>query len=390
MNTEINIMTHIAIEEIENLKTPFYYYDMRVLKEILTTAKEAANKRNYHIHYAIKANNNPKIISTIQELGFGADCVSGLEIKKALKYNFKANEICFAGVGKTDAEIEYAISNNIFCFNVESKEEMEVIGSIADKMDSPTRVALRINPNIDAATHHYITTGLEENKFGIASWKIDEVLEIIKNHKNLSIIGLHFHIGSQIMNLNIYKQLCYKVNEWNHRFLDKGYDLPILNVGGGLGINYKEPDREAIPDFEAFFRVFEENLLPRENQEIHFELGRALVGNCGSLISRVLYIKEGKTTDVAILDAGMTELLRPALYQASHRIDKIDSKISKELHTYDVVGPICESSDYFGKAVQLPKLNRGDFIAIRSAGAYGEVMASRYNLRKQFGHYYKN
>lgn len=343
-------MTYIAIEEIKDIETPFYYYDMRVLREILTHAKETADKRNYHIHYAIKANNNPRILSTIQEFGFGADCVSGLEIERALKYNFRAEEICFAGVGKTDAEIEYAIANNIFCFNVESIEELKVIGGLADKMNSPTRVALRINPNIDAATHRYITTGLEENKFGIASWKIDEVLEIIKSHKNLIITGLHFHIGSQITDLNVYKQLCLKVNEWNQRFLDKGYDLPILNVGGGLGINYEEPDKESVPDFEAFFRVFEENLLPRDNQEVHFELGRSLVGNCGSLISRVLYIKEGRTTDFAILDAGMTELLRPALYQAKHKIEKIESIASETTQVYDVVGPICESSDYFGRA----------------------------------------
>lgn len=375
--------------DIKDLDTPCYYYDMRVLQQILSNAKSEADKHHFNIHYALKANNNPEILSVIQSFGFGADCVSGQEVKLAIENNFTPNQIFFAGVGKTDKEIQLAIECNILCFNVESLQELSVIGHWAEKMNRTAQVALRINPNINADTHRYITTGLEENKFGISKWDIPKALEILKSSTKLKLVGLHFHIGSQITDLEVYRELCLKVNEWNTWFLNQGYDVPIVNVGGGLGINYEEPDTEAIPDFKAFFEIFASHLKYRENQKIYFELGRSLVGNCGSLLSRVLYIKEGKTRNFAIMDAGMTELLRPALYQAYHKIEKIGDEDQYNMEEYDIVGPICESSDYFGKSVKLPKLNRGDFLAIRSTGAYGEVMASRYNLREKFGYFFK-
>jgi len=385
------ISTH-TLEAIQQLETPLYYYDLPLLRETITVAKSAADRYGYHIHYAIKANNNPRILQEISKLGLGADCVSGLEIEHALAHGFQANEIVFAGVGKTDKEIRIALTNQILAFNVESLAELKVIGELAAEMNTTAQVALRINPNVDAKTHHYITTGLDENKFGILMHELDACLTLIQSSQgSLALTGLHFHVGSQITDLNVFKSLCLKVNEWNTWFMERGIVVPILNLGGGLGINYSDPDGESIVNFSNFFYIFNQFLEPTAEQQVHFELGRSLVANCGSLLSRVLYIKNGVKKNFAILDAGMTELLRPALYQAYHKIDYI---ATKEAHTeqsvhYDVVGPICESSDCFGKDVILPELVRGDLLAIRSAGAYGEVMSSRYNLRQELNYYFK-
>ncbi|MBL7918565.1 MAG: diaminopimelate decarboxylase, partial [Bacteroidia bacterium] len=343
--------------------------------------------KEYHIHYALKANSNPVILKLIKDAGFGADCVSGNEVKRAVETGFKSNDIVFAGVGKSDSEINYALETDIFCFNVESTAELSVINELAKTKSKTAKVALRINPNVDAHTHKYITTGLEENKFGINPYEFDTVLNLIKTLSNIELIGLHFHIGSQITSLTPFKNLCLRVNEINSWFIEKGYLLPNINVGGGLGINYHEPDKEAIPDFKSFFEVFKQFLELKPNQQLHFELGRALVANCGSLISKVLYIKNGINTNFAILDAGMTELIRPALYQAYHKIENLSNQNTGNIK-YDVVGPICESSDCFGKAVMLPETKRGNIIAIRSAGAYGEVMSNRYNLRDEVRTYF--
>jgi len=374
------MLTPEKILQLQKHKTPFYFYDLGLLQKTLSVINTESEKYKYHIHYAFKANTNLKIIEVVKKNGLGADCVSGNEVKYAIANGFKNTDIVFAGVGKSDDEINYALDQNIFCFNCESIQELEVINELANLKNKVAQIALRINPNVDAYTHKYITTGLEENKFGINPHEFETVLDKLKNLVHLKLIGLHFHIGSQITDLSPFKKLCTRVNEINNYFFNKGFDLPIINVGGGLGINYHEPDNEAIVDFEAYFKLFHDFIEIRKNQELHFELGRSVVGNCGSLISKVLYIKNGINTNFAILDAGMTELIRPALYQAFHKIENISSTEDKILK-YDVVGPICESSDCFGKAVELPITKRGDFIAIRSAGAYGEVMSSKYNLR---------
>jgi diaminopimelate decarboxylase len=366
--------------ELQKYKTPFYFYDLELLQKTLSVINTESKRYNYHVHYAFKANTNLKIIEFVKNNGFGADCVSGNEVKCAIEKGFKNSEIVFAGVGKSDDEIIYALDKDIFCFNCESIQELEVINELANLKNKVAQIALRINPNVDAYTHKYITTGLEENKFGINPYEFETVIEKLKNLPHLKLIGLHFHIGSQITDLTPFKNLCTRVNEINNYFLNKGFDLPLINVGGGLGINYQEPDNGAIVDFGAYFKLFHDFLDLRKNQELHFELGRSVVGNCGSLISKVLYIKNGINTNFAILDAGMTELIRPALYQAFHKIENISS-IEEGTVKYDVVGPICESSDCFGKAVELNVTKRGDLIAIRSAGAYGEVMSSKYNLR---------
>lgn len=365
-----------------SIETPFYYYDTQILNQTLAALKKAAPAQ-YHIHYALKANAHPNLLGIIRDAGLGADCVSGNEVKRAIECGFTGDQIVFAGVGKSDKEINYSLDHSIFCFNAESVHELHVINQLAKTKNKKASIALRINPNVDAYTHKYITTGLEENKFGINPYEFDQVLAELKKLEHINFKGLHFHIGSQIQDLNAFKNLCARVNDINHWFIQNGFLAEHINLGGGLGINYKEPDTEAVVDFEGYFAVFKQLLSIHPEQQVHFELGRSIIAQCGSLISRVLYIKNGINTNFAILDAGMTELIRPALYQAYHKIENI-SKIGLPLSKkYDVVGPVCESSDCFGKAVELPETMRGDLIAIRSAGAYGAVMSMGYNLRDQ-------
>ncbi|NGM72864.1 diaminopimelate decarboxylase [Sphingobacterium sp. SGL-16] len=377
-------------ESLSQQETPFYFYDLTLLERTLEIAKKAADKRNFHIHYALKANFNDRILSVIQSKGFGADCVSGNEVEKSIELGFSADKITFAGVGKSDKEIISALKHQIFAFNVESIQELEVINELAEQVGEKANVSLRINPNVDAHTHHYITTGLDENKFGVPNSELEKAAAVIKNCANINLIGLHFHVGSQITDMNVFKSLCVKVNEWKNFFEERGTYIKVINVGGGLGVDYKNPDENPIPDFEAYFDVFDKFLERTAQHEVHFELGRALVAQCGTLVSKVLYTKSGQKKNFLILDAGMTELMRPALYQAYHKIEKIGEISSEDkVLNYDVVGPICESSDCFGKEVKLPVSKRGDLMAIRTAGAYGEVMASNYNLRNEIRHYFK-
>jgi len=369
--------------------TPFYYYDMELLGLTLQNLKQEADRYNFEVHYALKANANTEILKSIQSYGLGADCVSGNEVTRAVETGFGSNKIVFAGVGKSDEEIITGLTNNIHSFNCESIQELEVINQLAGEMNKLAPVALRLNPNVSANTHKYITTGLEENKFGINQWELEDIIDNLKSLKNIHLIGLHFHIGSQITDLSAFKSLCIKINEFQQWFQHRRIEIPNLNVGGGLGIDYHEPDKHSIVDFASFFRLFNDFLDVYPGQKVHFELGRAVVAQCGSLISKVLYIKNGVNTNFMILDAGMTELIRPALYQAYHKIENL-TNTAGELVRYDVVGPICESSDCFGKAQLLPETKRGDLIAIRSTGAYGEVMSSNYNLREKVKAYYSN
>lgn len=367
------------VEQFKNLTTPFYYYDMKLLRATIAVIKQETENHPFQVHYALKANANSKLLKVIQQAGLGADCVSGGEVQAALDVGIPADKIVFAGVGKADWEINLGIDNDIFCFNVESLLELEVIHELAAQKNKTVQVALRINPNVQANTHAYITTGLEENKFGINLSELDEVLQKVKNLRNIVLIGLHVHIGSQITDMSAYADMCERINELQLYFEDKGFKLKHINVGGGLGVDYEQPDAHLIPDFASYFKVFRKKLKLRPAQIVHFELGRSVVAQCGSLIAKVLYIKKGSTKQYAILDAGMTELLRPALYQAYHHIQNLSSALPSQV--YDVVGPICESTDVFATDYYMPTTQRGDLIAIRSAGAYGETMASRYNLR---------
>jgi len=363
------------------LETPFYYYDVELLQQTLDLVKTESEKYGYEAHYAIKANANPKILKIISAAGLGADCVSGNEVKAAIEAGFPASKIVFAGVGKTDKEINYALDQNIFCFNVESIPELEILNELAAKKNKTASVAIRVNPNVDGHTHAKITTGLNENKFGINLEILPDVIKQINSLSNIKLIGLHFHIGSQITDLSSFENLCVRINELQDDLEKKlGITVKNINIGGGLGINYEHPNHLSIPDFESYFRVFHKHLRLREGQRLHCEPGRSVVAQCGNLITRVIFVKEGTTKKFAIVDAGFTDLIRPAMYDSYHRIENITS--DEDCETYDVVGPICESSDVFGKDRELNKTKRGDLLAIRSAGAYGEIMASQYNLRE--------
>lgn len=368
------------VHKFKEIQTPFYYYDLEVLRKTLQEINLQAGKSDFHVHYAMKANVNSSVLKAIQEAGLGADCVSGGEVQAAIDAGISPSKIVFAGVGKADWEINLGLDNNIFCFNAESIPELEVINELAIAKNKTARVALRINPNVSAHTHHYITTGLSENKFGINMSDLEKVVELFPTIPNVKLIGIHFHIGSQITDLSSFQDLCVRVNELQDFFVAKGITLEHINVGGGLGINYEHPNHFPVPDFEAYFKIFRDHLQLLPNQSLHFELGRAVVAQCGSLISKVLYVKQGSQKKFVILDAGFTDLIRPALYQAYHRIENLTSELPDE--EYDVVGPICESSDTFVKEYFMNQTKRGDLIALRSAGAYGEIMASQYNLRK--------
>ena len=366
-----------AISKFRDLKTPFYFYDLDVLKSNLDILRNKSENSGYKIHYAVKANANPRVLKIISSCGFGADCVSWNEIDAAIRAGFDPSKVVFAGVGKSDYEIKNAIKAGIYCFNVESIPEIEVIEQFAAEQKKSVQVALRINPLVEAHTHKYITTGIEESKFGIHTWELENVLKALNDAKHLKLIGIHFHIGSQITQMSVFKSLCTHINELQDWFASRSVDIKVVNVGGGLGIDYDNPDKA--PLFAEYFNLLNEFIDLKPGQELHLEPGRSVIGQCGSLISKVLYIKNGSNTLFAILDAGMTDLIRPALYQAHHKIENLTSKGS--IFRYDVVGPICESSDTFARYIELPETRRGDIIAIRSAGAYGEVMASRYNLR---------
>lgn len=369
------------IEKFNGIETPFYFYDSQVLRNTLDAINsEVAKHDNYHVHYAIKANANADVLKMIQKAGLGVDCVSGGEIRAALDAGFDPQKIVYAGVGKGDWEINLGLDAGIFCFNVESLEELHIINELAEAKQKVAKVCFRINPNVGAHTHANITTGLAENKFGIAMEDMETAIKAANELNNIEFIGLHFHIGSQILEMGDFEALCVRVNELIERLAKQGISVENINVGGGLGIDYNDPNGNPIPNFKDYFDTYAKGIKLSDNQHLHFELGRAVVGQMGSLITRVLYTKQGKVKQFAIVDGGMTDLIRPALYQAYHKIENISS--NDEEQKYDVVGPICESSDVFGKEISINACHRGDFIALRSAGAYGEIMASQYNCRK--------
>ncbi len=370
------------IESFRNVKTPFYYYDTALLRQtIKTITDEVAKHEGYHIHYAVKACANPKVLRIIADSGLGADCVSGGEIQACINAGFPANTIVYAGVGKADWEIELGLNVGIQYFNVESVAELEVIEEIAARMNKTANVSFRINPDVGAHTHANITTGLSENKFGIAMQDMERVILMAKEMPHIEFVGLHFHIGSQILEMDDFQALSLRINELQDR-LEKNGIGPVknINVGGGLGIDYQDPDAHPVPGFGKFFDTYAQNLKLRPGQQLHFELGRSIVGQCGSLIAKCLYVKQATHLQFVILDAGMTDLIRPALYDAHHHIENLTSQ-EANTQSYDVVGPICESSDVFQRDCTLPVTHRGDLIALRSAGAYGEIMASQYNCR---------
>ena len=389
----------LDIEKLKKYETPYYYYNTSLLNETIAEALRLAKQHNLKIHFSLKSNFNEKIVrlfASHEEIG--ADCVSGGEVDYSLKF-FPKEKIVFAGIGKTDKEIENAVDNGIFCLNVESYEELENLNEICKRKKKKMNFATRINPNIEANTHEKIITGLNENKFGIYLEedenkyynKIKEVYFNLNNkYEYLNFIGLHFHIGSNILNFTDFAVLCKKIDKIVDKLNDNNISITYLNLGGGLGVDYNETYLHPIPDFEGYFNTYLTNLTclqkigpnynGNKNITLHFELGRSLIAQSGYVISKVNYVKEGIKKKFAILDAGMNDLIRPAMYDALHQIERVELNDEKEM--YDVVGPICESSDVFAKNYTMDKLQKGDYVLIRTAGAYGESMASRYNFRK--------
>ena len=374
-----------TIERLDKIATPFYYYDMDLFHKTVDYAAEMAGKYGIKIHYAVKANVERRLLEYISGKGFGADCVSGNEVLHAHECGFPGDKIVYAGVGKSDKEIYNALKIDIEAFNCESLQEIYVINEMAHVHGLKANVSVRINPDIDAHTHKYVTTGLYENKFGISQHEFDKLIDILKKSEHINFIGLHFHIGSQITRVEeVFALECQRVNDIVAYFERNGLKVNNINLGGGLGVDYDDPDENAIPDFETWFRTISENIVRREDQMVHVEPGRSLVAQCATLISRVLFVKSGETKNFLIMDAGMNDLIRPALYGAYHKIENLSASQRTFYPThqaYDIVGPVCESSDVWGAGRLLPLSVRGDLMAIRSTGAYGQVMASRYNMK---------
>lgn len=380
------ITGHFPVSALSAYETPFYYYDMHVLRDTLTELRSRVQViENGVVHYAVKACAAPEILREIAQAGLGADCVSGGEIEAALAAGIPAERIVFAGVAKTDKEIRYALEQGIFCFNVESLAEMEVIDLIAGETGKTARVCLRINPEVDAHTHAKITTGLAENKFGIQMPEMTNAVRFCERCAHIQFMGIHCHIGSQITDMSVFATLAERINELVAEMEAMGVEVKHINVGGGLGILYEHPNHFPIPDFQAYFDTCARYLHRKPGQVVHFELGRAVVAQCGNLMTRCLYTKQGVHKQFVIVDAGMTDLIRPALYGAFHRVENLSHPDAPE-QIYDIVGPICESSDVFVEGYAIAEVQRGDLLVMRSAGAYGEVMASRYNLRRLPGH----
>ncbi|MDR0738482.1 MAG: diaminopimelate decarboxylase [Prevotellaceae bacterium] len=374
----MNVFTRF-VPAFETLKTPFYFYDMELLRRTVTDCKNEMSRYGYQAHYALKANANEPVLKVMREAGFGADCVSGNEVLWAIKNGFPPEKIVYSSVGKTDEELKHAMAHRIFCINCESTQEIEVLNSLATAAGTTVDISVRLNPDIDPHTHEYITTGLEENKFGISPWEFGRLAEILKTATHLRLTALHVHVGSQIIDWPVFQRLCERFNDLQDLLCSYEIQANHLNLGGGLGVDYADPDGRPVVDFKRYFDIIHRHLKVRPGQTVHVEPGRSLVAQCGSVITRVLYVKNGQEKNFVVVDAGMTDLLRPALYQAQHAIQQLSSQAPPK--RYDVVGPICESGDCFGKNISLPQTQRGDLIAIRTAGAYGQTMAMQYNLR---------
>jgi diaminopimelate decarboxylase len=374
-----------TIEKLDRVATPFYYYDMELFGRTVDHVARLAQEHDIKVHYAVKANVERRLLEYISSKGFGADCVSGNEVLHAHSCGFPADKIVYAGVGKTDKEIFNALKLGIEAFNCESLQEIYVINEMAHVYGLKANVSVRINPDIDAHTHKYVTTGLYENKFGISQHEFDKLIDIIKKSEHINFYGLHFHIGSQITRVSeVFALECQRVNEIVAYFERNGLRVDNINLGGGLGVDYDDPDENAIADFKTWFETISANICRRNDQTVHVEPGRSLVAQCATLISRVLFVKSGETKNFLIMDAGMNDLIRPALYGAYHKIENLSAAQRTFFPThqaYDIVGPVCESSDVWGAGRLLPLSVRGDLMAIRSTGAYGQVMASRYNMK---------
>ena len=377
-------------QKLRGYETPFYLYDTALLRQTLESVVYESKKYGYKVHYAIKANYDDHLLAIIREYGLGIDCASGNELRKAVEAGFDPKGIVYAGVGKRDKELRYAIGagdhgDQLRIDRGAGTGRRGLPGEAGEKTD----VALRINPDIDPKTNHCIDTGQADSKFGISYEEVLEHAKEIKSLKNIRIVGIHLHIGSQIRELHVFENMCNKVNVIVENLEKLGFSFRFVDVGGGLGVNYDVPENEPIPNFASLFSIVH-NHLAVGDREVHFEFGRSIVAECGELITTVLFNKTTATgRKLVIVDASMTELIRPALYGSYHNIENITSE-DEAREKYTIVGTACESTDVFDENVTLRKTRRGDLLTLKSAGAYGMSMASRYNLHDLPGAVYSD
>lgn len=365
-----------VMEIIKEYGTPVYIYSYGTLIRHIRAYEEAFCEVPHLICYAVKANSNLAILRIFAQLGLGADIVSGGELFRALKAGIKNYKIVFAGVGKSEEEIGYALKNKILMFNVESEAELHKINEIAKKLKKKAKVALRVNPDIDPKTHKYIATGLKTSKFGIPIEKALEYYKTAKTMDNIEVIGIHKHIGSQITDTKTYVEALSKIISLYDKLTKFDMKIDYIDIGGGLGITYKDEEPPLPKDLANSLLP----LLKNKKGKIILEPGRSIVGNAGILVTKVLYTKETENKNFLIVDAGMNDLIRPTLYGSYHEIQPVVNK-NRDRIIADVVGPICESGDFLAKDRELEKLSAGEYLAVMSAGAYGFTMSSNYNSR---------
>ncbi|PCJ48691.1 MAG: diaminopimelate decarboxylase [Gammaproteobacteria bacterium] len=371
-------LENISLEEIaKEIQTPFYCYSQTSIEQAYLSYKDNLKELNFMICYAVKANTNQAVIKTLADVGAGADVVSEGELRRALKAGVPAEKIVYSGVAKTKHEIIFALGKNIFQFNVESENELELLNKLAKQSNKVAAIAFRINPDIDANTHEKISTGKAENKFGIPISKAREIYARAAKLSNIKIQGVDVHIGSQLTDLEPFKKTFERIKLLVSELDDDGIKIDVIDVGGGLGVNY-ENKKDISHGIEDYCKMLVE-IFSTSHCKILLEPGRSIVADSGLLVSKVVYKKQGEERTFLIIDAAMNDLLRPSMYDAYHDIYSITKKHQTE--TYDVVGPVCETGDTFARNRTMAKMDEGDLLVIASVGAYGSVMSSTYNTR---------
>ncbi len=365
----------VAVNDIiKSYKTPFYVYSQKAITENYIRLK---NNLNADIFYAVKANSNQAIIELLKLLGAGVDVVSIGELKRALIAGVDPKKIIFEGVGKSDKDIIFAIEKNIRLINIESINELILINSIAKTMNKKVNVGVRINPNIDGKTIDKISTGKKTDKFGISIDNFEDIIDSLKKTNNLNLVGISCHVGSQIHNLDVFEKIFKIMKTTTNKFIEAGFNIENLDLGGGLAVQYLDTD--PIIELDKLKKIFDLHF-KNVKYKISFEPGRYLVANAGCIITNIVAVKNNGGINYLITDAGMNTIVRPALYNAIHRIDAIDVSSNMQIE-YSIAGPICESSDILVKSITLPKQTIGNYLVIHDTGAYGHVMASDYNSR---------
>ena len=385
MNNQISyrmdqlFVEEVAVSEItDSLRTPFYVYSRNTIKNNFDRFNRSIGELGGIICYSVKANSNLSVLETIAELGGGADVVSLGEYQRALKAGIDKNKIVFSGVGKQDFEIAETLKSSLLQYNIESVSELEAVNKIAVSLNKQAPIAIRVNPDIDAGTHENISTGKADNKFGIPITNAKEIYQYASKLEKIKIVGVDVHIGSQISDLNAFHQTFENIAKLIFELKKIKIHVENIDIGGGLGIKYTDSDME--PDLQEYCSMVRQ-ILGNLNCKIIFEPGRYIVGNSGILVTKVLYKKKSQNKNFLITDAGMNDFSRTALYGAAHRLIPISKKSSGQSEVYDVVGPVCETTDTFLKNHSLERVEEGDYLAFLDVGAYGAVLSSEYNTR---------